>query len=96
MEMNSHVASNDEPMPTPVGRRRKKKQRKNECIGGGHFVFKRNKISGRIHPNNYAFEHPNHASALNEAERLHKEDGGRYDVVSVANCIGEPGEVHHD
>lgn len=96
MEMNTHIASSDEPMPAPTGRRRKKNQRKNERIGGGHFVFKRNKKSGRIHPNNYAFEHPNHTAALKEAERLHRETGDRYDVLSVANCVGESDEVHYD
>lgn len=96
MEMNTHIASSDESMPPPRRKKRKQRQRKNEKIGGGHFVFKRNKTSGRIHPNNFAFEHPNHASALAEAERLHKEDGGHYNVVSVANCIGDPDEVHYD
>jgi hypothetical protein len=41
-----------------------------EKIGGGFFVFRRNKESGRIQPGNLPFEHPTAAAALEEAKRL--------------------------
>lgn len=87
--MNTHVACSDEPMVKPDHKAKKhSKPRRGERIGGGHFVFKRGK-SGRIHPGHYAFEHPNGASALAEAERLHQLTGHRFDVLSVANCVGD-------
>ena len=46
-------------------------ERPGEKIGGGHFVFKRHP-TGRVNPGPVPYEHPNAASALREAKRLHQ------------------------
>lgn len=56
--------------------------RPREVIGGGHFVFKRGKRTGRIENRGIPFEHETLESALNEAARLTVEHGGRFDVYS--------------
>ena len=48
------------------------KVREHEKIGGGFFVFRRGKKTGRIgvKRNAIAFEHPDEPSAFKEAQRL--------------------------
>lgn len=98
MESNTHTACSVEPMQKPDHKAKRHgkpnckpnngKTRPEERVGGGHFVFRRSKSNHRIWPGKRPFEHPNHASALAEAERLHVLDGDQFDVLSVANCIG--------
>lgn len=63
--------------------------RPNEEIGGGHFVFKRGKRTGRIEtaPHRFAggipFEHGSLESALDEAARLSVERGGYFEVFTA-------------
>jgi hypothetical protein len=62
--------------------------RANEEIGGGHFVFKRGRTTGRIKtaPHRFAggipFEHATLEDALDEAARLSVEVGGKFEVFS--------------
>ena len=56
--------------------------RPREVIGGGHFVFKRGKRTGRIENRGIPFEHETLESAINEAARLTVEHGGRFDVFT--------------
>lgn len=65
-----------------------RQERTGEKIGGGHFVFRRGDSTGRIRPCEWPFEHPNMESARQEAERLHGEYGGVFDVVSVSATVG--------
>lgn len=52
-------------------RRPSAKQRTNEQIGGGFFVFRRGKKTGRVGiRSQLPFEHPDYASAVREAARL--------------------------
>lgn len=46
--------------------------RPGEVIGGGFFVFRRGKRTGRVgcRPNALPFEHPTYESAKKEADRL--------------------------
>ena len=46
------------------------KPRKNEKIGGGFFVFKRNCKNSRVYPSKLPFEHSSIHDAIAEAERL--------------------------
>lgn len=49
------------------------KGRKGEEIGGGWFVFRRGKKTGRIGVGTtLPFEHPDYEAALTEADRLRK------------------------
>lgn len=80
----------DEPMLHPDHKAKKHgrpKPRRNEKIGGGYFVFKRGRRTGRIKTGHILagkmpFEHPNLESATNEAARLAVENGGRYVVLA--------------
>ena len=66
--------------------------RTGEEIGGGHFVFKRGRRTGRIKtgPVGYIpFEHGSLEAALEEAARLSVEYGGHFGVMSVAGGRGE-------
>ncbi|WP_242221592.1 hypothetical protein [Shinella zoogloeoides] len=56
--------------------------RANEEIGGGHFVFKRGRTTGRIKTGHIPFEHATYESAINEAARLSVEVGGKFEVLS--------------
>lgn len=56
--------------------------RTSEEIGGGHFVFKRGRRTGRIKNGGIPFEHPTYAAALEEAARLSVEVGGTFEVFS--------------
>ncbi len=66
--------SKKHPRPMPSSR-------KEERIGGGHFVFKRGS-HGRIHPNPWPFEHASAESASTEAERLRDLTGEPFEVYS--------------
>ena len=48
------------------------KNRKGECVGGGYFVYRRGKKTGRIgcKYNALPFEHDSYESAHTEAKRL--------------------------
>lgn len=69
--------------------------RPREVIGGGHFVFKRGKRTGRIETGagrfsgGIPFEHGTLESALNEAARLTIEHGGQFDVFSRVAGAGK-------
>lgn len=59
--------------------------RDNEEIGGGHFVFKRGRTTGRIKTGRVGhspFEHGSLEAALDEAARLSVEYGGKFEVFS--------------
>lgn len=56
------------------------KQRYNEQVGGGYFVFRRHPTEGRVFPAKMPFEHPSLDSAMAEASRLQSLHGGTYDV----------------
>lgn len=59
--------------------------RANEEIGGGHFVFKRGRRTGRTKTGRVGhipFEHATYESAINEAARLSVEVGGKFEVFS--------------
>lgn len=78
----------DEPMQR-VDHKAKKfgrpRARRNEKVGGGHFVFKRGRTTGRIKTGRVGhipFEHATLESALDEAARLSVEKGGKFEVFS--------------
>ena len=51
---------------------RRSRKRKGEVIGGGYFVYRRGKRTGRISiASKLPFEHPSFEAALQEADRLH-------------------------
>jgi len=59
--------------------------RQREEIGGGHFVFKRGRTTGRIktgRAGHIPFEHATLEDALDEAARLSIEKGGKFEVFS--------------
>lgn len=53
--------------------------RANETIGGGNLVFRRGN-HGRIHPNQWPYEHGTMAGAVGEAERLADLTGDTFEV----------------
>jgi hypothetical protein len=68
------------------------RQRHNETVGGGHFVFRRGSTTGRIKTGSILagrmpFEHPDHESALAEATRLCALHGGKYEVFSASGSV---------
>lgn len=81
-------AHSDEPMRKPDHKAKKHgRPRRNEKIGGGYFVFKRGRRTGRIKTGHIMagkipFEHGSLESALDEAARLAVEFGGRYSVFA--------------
>ena len=101
-----HVtAASVEPMPKadhkakkhgkPYHKRKQMKpipQRNREVIGGGHFVFGR-LADGRVRPRHNPFEHPNFDAANEEAYRLSEEFGGRFEVYTMVNFVGEVGNT---
>ena len=93
-------AHSDEPMQRPDHKSKKHpRPRRNEKVGGGHFVFRRGGRTGRIKTGaimagKMPFEHPSLESARAEAERLHGLHGGRYDVLSTSAIVDyAPGEI---
>ncbi len=69
---------------------RSARERRNEKIKGGHFVFRRGRRTGRIAigaMGSLPFEHPSLESARTEAQRLQSKNGGRYDVFSVSSVV---------
>lgn len=82
------VVHSDEPMLRPDHKAKKHgrpKPRRNEKIGGGHFVFKRGRTTGRIKTGRVGhipFEHATLEDALDEAARLSVEKGGKFEVFS--------------
>jgi hypothetical protein len=86
-----NAAGSVEPFAKPDHKSKKHpRPRRNEKVGGGHFVFKRGRTTGRIKIGaigSLPFEHPDYASAHTEARRLHDLDGGRYDVFSLAASV---------
>jgi hypothetical protein len=58
------------------------KNRAGEKVGGGWFVFRRGRRTGRIRPSNFPFEHPTQESAMLEARRLaYAHPGLRFCVI---------------
>lgn len=56
--------------------------RKNESIGGGYFVFRRGKKTGRVGiTSTIPFEHPSYEAAKAEADRLMSKNPGEKYVV---------------
>lgn len=66
-----------------IERRRRNKARKGEVIGGGCFVFRRCRRTGRVFTNGRPFEHPDYASAVREAARLAKLTGDTFEVFQT-------------
>lgn len=64
-------------------RRPAKSNRKGEVIGGGCFVFRRCRRTGRVTNNGFPFEHPDYASAVREAARLAKLTGDTFEVFQT-------------
>lgn len=83
-------AHSDEPMLRPDHKAKKfgrPRARRNEKVGGGYFVFKRGRRTGRIKTGHILagkmpFEHATLESALDEAARLSVERGGKFEVFS--------------
>lgn len=78
-----------EPMPRADHKAKshgKPRQRRNERVGGGLFVFRRGD-QGRITPNGFPFEHPNLGSANDEAYRLAALTGGTFEVYQCQNVV---------
>lgn len=93
------AAGSTEPFRKPDHKSKKHgrpaRQRHNETVGGGHFVFRRGRTTGRIKTGailagRMPFEHPSKESALAEAGRLQGLHGGTYDVLSVSATVGAP------
>lgn len=68
------------------------RQRHNEKVGGGYFVFRRGTTTGRIKTGfirrgQLPFEHPDFVSAMKEAGRLADLYGGTYDVFGFAGSV---------
>lgn len=62
-----------------------RKERDHETIGGGHFVFRRTKNTGRIRAPEWPFEHPTLDAAQAERDRLaEKFPGENFVVISQA------------
>lgn len=70
----------EEPKPKLKSRNRKpgrppylmdpRKARPEETIGGGFFIFRRGRNTGRVQAPEWPFEHPNRESAEAEAAKL--------------------------
>lgn len=60
-----------------------RKERDGEKIGGGFFVFRRTKGTGRIRVPEWPFEHPDRQSASDECDRLAKQYPGEKFVIGV-------------
>lgn len=81
-------------------KRRRPFTRKNEIIGGGFFVFRRGKKTGRIGRTKFPYEHGSFASAMAEATRLAALcPGEKFEVFqtsgAVARCATATGEPAH-
>lgn len=89
----TNAAGSAEPFQRPDHKSKKHpRPRRNEKVGGGHFVFRRGGRTGRIKTGNIMrgalpFEHPDAQSAFTEATRLQMLHGGRYDVLSVSASV---------
>lgn len=77
---------------------RRVRVRKGEEIGGGWFVFRRGDSTNRIRPGFLPFEHPDQASAVQEAARLASNmPGYTFDILNVVASIKEtPDEITDD
>jgi hypothetical protein len=70
------------------------KNRKNEKVGAGWFVFRRGRIGGRIKPAPFPFEHPSKQAAVAEAVKLaEKYPGNEFVVLGVTDTVREMPDV---
>ena len=83
-----------EPMPRADHKAKKHpRPRRNEKIGGGHFVFRRGKRTGRVGiKTSLPFEHPDFDSAMSEARRLAAVNPG--ETFEVFASTGASAQVH--
>lgn len=74
------------------------KERKYEKIGGGYFVFRRGKKTGRISVGStLPFEHPIYKAAAEEAERLSaKNSGETFQIFCGGMCVRDLDFVSED
>ncbi len=79
-------------------RRRSPAPRMNEVIGGGFFVFRRGKITGRVSvATTLPYEHGSFEQALAEATRLAKLcPGETYEVFQTSGAIATSNEALFD
>lgn len=69
---------------TPPFLKDPREARPNEMIGGGYFVFRRGKDTGRIRAPEFPFEHPTYGDAYAEARRLAAlHPGETFEVLST-------------
>lgn len=72
------------------------KARQHETIGGGFFVFRRHRKSGRIHPSQWPFEHASAEAAAVQAKKLADANpGNEFIVVGEILAYAKRGEAEH-
>lgn len=65
-----------------------KKPRDGEVVGGGYFIFRRGKNTGRIRPSMWPYEHASLEDALAQARRLLEvQPDATFQIVSVVLTI---------
>jgi hypothetical protein len=90
----TNAAGSAEPFARPDHKsKRHPRPRHNEVVGGGHFVFRRGRTTGRIKTGaimsgRMPFEHPTWESAVTEATRLHGLTGRTFEVFSRSASVG--------
>lgn len=70
-------------------RRPENNNRKGEVIGGGCFVFRRCRRTGRVFNGGMPYEHADYASAVREAARLAKLTGDTFEVFQTTGTTVE-------
>ena len=70
-----------------------KRAAKGEAVGGGFFVHRRGKKSGRIRPSAMSFEHADQRAAVAEAEKLAaRHPGETFEVFGRVHTARRPVE----
>lgn len=73
--------------------RNPREARDEETIGGGYFVFRRGRSTGRVRPSNWPFEHATPEAAMTEAVKLSKRHPGeRFEVFGLMFAAAAPAE----